>query len=32
LLPPLKPPPWIETNTGVGLSDLASHTSMTFRS
>jgi hypothetical protein len=26
------PPPWIDTSTGVGLSDSASHTSMTFLS
>ena len=26
LLPPRKPPPWILTKTGVGASDLASHT------
>src|SRR5438874_2726361 len=32
LLPLRKPPPWMDTSTGVGLSDLASHTSMTFRS
>src|SRR4051794_13877353 len=32
LLPFRKPPPWIDTRTGVGFSDLASQTSMTFLS
>src|SRR5687768_11459196 len=31
LFPPRNPPPWIDTSTGAGPSDSASHTSMTFR-
>src|SRR5262245_45455823 len=32
LSPPRKPPPWMNTTSGVGLSDFAFHRSMTLRS